>query len=176
MASGRGDSEVERAVLARLADGVHKRLAGLSAEEAARLDPDWVADVMLNAIPTAHPFEGFGPFYDTGGLIRWLGISRQALHQKVRSRQLLAPVTGNGQRVYPAWQFAPDGSSLPGLSGVLTALLEATDEWTAAIWLTTPSARLQGKSAVEVLGCRPGGTGAQAVLALAREDADRWSQ
>jgi hypothetical protein len=127
---------------------------------------------MLDAIPTEHPFVGLGPCYDTAGLIRWRGITRQALHQKVRAHQLLACETGDGQRVYPAWQFAPDGRIVPGLTAVLRILLAATDPWTAAIWLTTASDRLGGRSAIDVLRS---GYDPEPVLAAAREDATRWA-
>jgi hypothetical protein len=35
-----------------------------------------------------------GPFYDTSGLIRWLGITRQALHQQVARYAILSPLDG----------------------------------------------------------------------------------
>lgn len=171
---------LEQAILHRLAEGIHQRLGRVPQEEAERIDPDWVADAMLDAIPTAHPFEQLGPFYDTTGLARWLGISRQALHQRVKSHQLLAPVTADGQRVYPAWQFAPDGSTLQGFSAVLRVLLSGIDEWTAAIWLTTPSDRFDGRTAVDLLAAprtAPRDDDAlDVVLAAAGEDAARWVQ
>lgn len=166
--------EVERAILDRLAEGIHQRLGRVPPEEASRLDVEWVAATMLNAIPTRHPFDRLGPFYDTSGLSRWLGITRQALHQRVKAHQLLAPVTGDGQRVYPAWQFTPDGRALPGLAAVMRVLLPATDEWTAALWLTTPSERLRGETAVDVLRRTRGPEQLGPLLAAAREDAARW--
>lgn len=136
------------------------------------MNPDHVAAAMLNAMPTEHPFAGLGPFYDTAGLTRWLAITRQALHQKVRTHQLLACATGDGRRVYPAWQFSSDGRSIPGLAGVLRVLLEATDPWTAAIWLTTPTDRLDESSAVDWVTAR---RELAPVLAAAQEDAARWA-
>lgn len=163
---------IEQAILDRLAAGVHRRLRSLSPEEASRIDPSWVADAMLNAIPTEHPFTALGPFYNTAGLTRWRDVSRQALHQKVQSHQLLACETSDGQRVYPAWQFTPDGRTIPGITTVLRTLLAVTDPWTAAIWLTTPSERLGNRSAIEVL---KGGYATEPVFAAAREDATRWA-
>jgi hypothetical protein len=72
----------------------------------------------------------------------------------------------DGQRVYPAWQFNSDGKPLPGLPAVLRVLLPATDAWTAAIWLTTPSERLGGKSAVGLLAENPAASEQVAPLAL----------
>lgn len=167
-----GVSGLEQDILDRLAAGVHERLGKLSPDQAADIDSAWVADAMLEAIPTEHPFTRLGPFYDTAGLAIWLGISRQALHQKVRAGQILACVTGDGQRVYPAWQFTPDRRTLPGLGSVLPILLANTDPWTAAIWLTTPSDRLNKQTAVSVLrhSYDP-----DPVVAVATDDAAGWA-
>lgn len=172
-------SAVEQAILDRITEGIHQRFGSVPEGGASQLDAEWIADAMLNAIPTAHPFDGLGPFYDTTGLSRWMGISRQAVHQKVKNHQLLAPVTGDGQRVYPAWQFTPDGKTVPGLSAVLRILLPNTDQWTASIWLTTPSERLGNESAVDHLRrtstAAPQNEPLTAVLSAAREDATRWA-
>lgn len=172
-------SEVEQAIIRRITEGVHQRLAQ-AGENASRLDPDRIAAAMLNAMPTEHPFERLGPFYDTAGLVAWLRVSRQALHQRVKARQVLAPPTSGGQRVYPAWQFTPDGTTLPGLAAVLRVLLASTDEWTAAIWLTTPADRLRGESAISLLthtrAISEHVEPLAAILSAARDDAARWAQ
>lgn len=162
-------------ILALLRDQLPQQLPPEDA--GANLDAQKIADAMLAAIPTRHPYEDLGPFYDGAGLRRWRGITRQALDQQVKRHRLLAPLTGNGERVYPAWQFTPDGRLLPGLTKILPVLLGATDPWTAATWLMTPSARLGDVSAVHTLRSaaiddRP----VHAVLALAGEDAARWSR
>lgn len=137
----------------------------------------WMVEAMLDALPTKHPFDDLGPFYDTAGLLRWLKVSRQAVSKKIQRRAILALTTGNGARVYPAWQFTPDGQPLAGLPEVLDELLSATDPWTAAVWLTTPVERLGGRTAIEVLRAsqvdpRPAGEARE----LAAEDARRWRQ
>lgn len=165
---------VEQEILDKLAEGLRERLGGLEGD----LDASWVAAAMLDAIPATHPFEELGPFYDTAGVSRWLGVTRQALHQKVKAGQLLALTTGDGQRVYPAWQFSPDGRPLTGLVDLLRILNPAAaDPWTVAVWLTRP---LEGeRSAVDVMrSLKPvGPRGAEwdALIAEAREDASRWS-
>lgn len=166
-------TDLEQAILERLGPGIHQRLRLLKSDQVGKIDPDWVADAMLNALPTQHPFSELGPFYDTSGVTGWLGISRQALHQKVRSYQVLACTTGDSQRVYPAWQFTTDGRPLVGLPHVLRVLLQATDPWTAAIWLTTPTDRLGEGSAVDWLATR---RDPAPVIEAAREDAARWAQ
>lgn len=170
-----GLTKAEQALLDTLAEGIRERLGRVPDDEAASLDVDRVAAAMLSAMPVEHPFQDLGPFYDTSGLVTWLDITRQALHQKVKSHQLLRLVTGDGVSVYPAWQFTPTGRTVPGLGPVLKALLPATDEWTVAIWLTTPSERLGGRPAVELLSTgRPDLLGA--VTSAANTDAARWVQ
>lgn len=170
-----GNSALEDRILALLRAQLPQQLPPDGA--GANLDAQEIADAMLAAIPTRHPYEDLGPFYDGAGLRRWRGITRQALDQQVKRHRLLAPLTGEGERVYPAWQFTPDGRLIPGLTKILPVLLGATDPWTAATWLMTPSKRLSGSSAVDTLraaaiDARP----VQAVLALAHEDAERWSR
>lgn len=168
---------VEQEILDKLAVGLRERLGGIDGP----LDASWVAAAMLDAIPSAHPFEQLGPFYDTAGVSRWLGISRQALHQKVKADQLLALTTGDGQRLYPAWQFAPDGRPLLGLVDLLRVLNPAAaDAWTVAVWLTRPVPELGHRSAVDVMrslrAVGPRGAEWDQLLAEALEDASHWSR
>lgn len=169
-------TEVEQKILDRLAVGLHERLRGFD----GRLDISWIASAMLEAIPLTHPFEELGPFYDTAGVSRWLGITRQALHQKVKADQLLALTTGDGQRIYPAWQFTPDGRPLVGLVDLLRVLSPAAaDPWTVAVWLTRPVEEADGRTAVDVLRSLkpigPRGAAWENLIAEAREDASRWA-
>lgn len=83
--------------------------------------------------------EVVGPVYSTTALCRWLGITRQALAGRVQRRTVLRLETDEHDMVYPAFQFNQTKESLPGLSRVLTALAQGTDdEWTWAAWLNTP--------------------------------------
>jgi len=165
-------SSIEQQIIDEVAAGLRHRLRGLQADQAQQIDPAWVAAAMLDAVPTAHPWEKLGPFYDSAGLTAWQGITRQALHQKVKHHQILAPTTGNGQRVYPAWQFTPDGRIVPGLVDVLRILLPTSDEWTVALWLTTATSRFNDHSALDLLLA---GDQTGAVKNAALEDAERWA-
>ncbi|WP_300676153.1 antitoxin Xre/MbcA/ParS toxin-binding domain-containing protein [Nocardioides sp.] len=185
MTAERADEIVVGAIAARL----RRRLHAVPDAQLAEIDAEALVDAMMAAIPQAdlpHPFEALGPFYDAPGLATWLGISRQAVHQRTVKHDLLALRTGDGKNVYPAWQFTPTGAVLAGLADVVRALLDGTDEWTAAIWLTTASPVFGGRSAVDLLreGRRllrtsAGSTvsdPAAVVLAEARADAARWRQ
>lgn len=85
-------------VLEALAAGLHERLGAVTAagHDLRELGtPDEVARRMLAVVPAAHPWdEQIGPFYDTAGLTRWLGVTEQALVDRVRRHQLLAVTTG----------------------------------------------------------------------------------
>lgn len=85
------ERRVMRAVNARL----HAHLARASAADADLAttfgDPEDLAEAMVSALPHSHVFDEIaGPFYDTAGLTRWLGITRQALHQKAVKHAILA--------------------------------------------------------------------------------------
>lgn len=156
---------------------VHQRLAAAAAAGASRdslQDPALAADTMVAALPGVHPFDAVaGPFYDTPGLIAWLGITRQALHQRIRASMVLGCRTADGHTVYPAWQFIAGGQVVRGLKEVLAVLSDAVeDSWTIAIWLRTPSDDLGGLDAVDWL---TEGRNLQPVLDAARADSARWA-
>jgi hypothetical protein len=107
------------------------------------LDPttplDEVADRMVAAIPqSSSPWsEVLGPVYTARTLGEFLGITRQAISQAAQSLTMLRITTKDGRAVFPAFQFAADGSRVPGLRDVLRALKKGIDDpLTWAQWLT----------------------------------------
>lgn len=135
-------------------------------------DPEVIADAMVAALPLGHPFdEAAGPFYDTAGLARWLGISRQAIHQRAARHAILGCPLADDTAVYPAWQFLDNGATLPGLTTVLTALAGGGDPWMAALWLGAPNDALDGATPADWLS--DGGDTAP-VLEAARRVASGW--
>jgi len=138
-------------------------------------DPSALAERMVASIPTRHEYDAVaGPFYDTAGLRKWLGISRQALAARVAAGSLLACPTQEGQLVYPAWQFQPDGTTVAHLAEVIKILRPAAaTPWTVATWLRTPGGEnVEGADAVTWLS---NGGDVTPILAEAREDAARWA-
>ena len=166
----------EQRVLAAVHDQVAARLAALSA---AGVDvtslgaPEDVAARAAAAVPHApHAYDlAFGPFYDTTGLTRWLGISRQALSDRVRRGSILACRTEDGHLVYPAFQFGREGSVRPELVDTLRAFA-GHDGWAVAAWLTTPTDALEGQSALDWLAL---GRDTASVIDLAAADAAGWA-
>lgn len=131
--------------------------------------------MMAAPIPKATAWnDAIGPFYDTAGARHVVGVSRQALAQQRARRQILALTTGDGQIVYPTFQFDEHRRVLPGLAAVLGAVPEdVVDEWTLASWLRQSRLpELGGRSVIEYL--RAGGNPAAAVESSRRTVA-RWA-
>lgn len=173
------DSKVhhlEDRILDALRPLIHKQLGSIAA---ADIDlnsigaPEELADSMAAALPGSHPFDELvGPFYDTSGLRKWLGLSRQRLNQRVKNHQMLACPLEGGGNVYPTWQFATNGTVLPGVRELLPILSQGTsDNWQIALWFSAPSERLNELSPKDWLlkGRRIG-----PVIELATETAARW--
>ena len=138
---------------------------------------DDLAARMVAALPSVHPWDtAIGPFYDTAGLMLWLGVTRQALADRERRGTLLACRTADGHLLYPSLQFGRDGQVRPG---VFEAVGEFTrrgvDGWAVALWLTTASEAFEGHSAVDFLVLhRSSAAAVQRVVEVATADAQSW--
>ena len=167
----------EHHLLDALSARVRRRLTEVAAtggNPATFGTPEQMADRMLAVVPVAHPWdEQIGPFYDTPGLTAMLGITRQAVADRVRRRRLLAVSTQDRRLLYPVLQF--DGPTvLAGLPDVLIAFADATvDGWAVAAWLTTPAAALGSQTPIHWL--RHGEDPAPLHL-LAADTAARWAR
>ncbi|WIB60417.1 hypothetical protein DEJ13_00920 [Curtobacterium sp. MCLR17_007] len=90
-------------------------------------------------------FDRIGPFYDAAGLRDSFHISSEAVDAQVRSGGLIAVVTADGFRLFPAFQFNAVGRPLPRLHEVLAGLDPTqVDPWGDAVWLNAPSDDLDG--------------------------------
>lgn len=116
-----------------------------------------------------------GPFYDTAGLQDWLDLSPHDLDSRVREDSVLALTTGDGARVYPAWQWRADKTTVPHLAKVLTLLLTtARDPWTVALWMVSPVDWGDGR-ALPAWKWLAEDHDPTPVLEQARADAARWT-
>lgn len=175
------DPAFERRLLAQVERLIAERGSVLAAQGRSLADLGDVeefAERMVAALPTRHPYdESLGPFYDTAGLVTWLGVSRQAVADRVRRGTLLACRTADGHLLYPSLQFGRDGQVRPG---VFEAVGEFTrrgvDGWAVALWLTTASEAFEGHSAVDFLVLhRSSATAVQRVVEVATADAASWA-
>lgn len=126
----------------QLARAVRNRLVHIGPQALEQFGParevaeSWAAQLPLTPSPLE---ELTGPFYDTPSLRKWLDVTRQALDSRARHGSILALTTGDGTRVYPAWQWRTDKSTVPHLGEVLPPLLAGShDPWTVALWMTAP--------------------------------------
>ncbi len=166
----------ERQLISSLSGKIRERLrkANEAQLDVATLgDPEQLAEAMAAVLPVGHVYDEIcGPFYDTAGLTSWLGISRQALHQKLGRHQILACPLADGGSVYPAWQFLISGATIPSLADILSALATGTDDpWMTALWMRAPNPDLDGDRPSEWL--RRGGD-PEHVRQAARSAAAGW--
>ena len=167
-----------------LAEAVRSRVAARQRELRAQGrdleldDVEELADRMMAALPSVHVLDQpLGPFYDTTGLVAWLGISRQALFDRVRRGTVLACRTADGHLVYPSLQFGRTGVVRPGVLEAVGAFTRrGVDGWSVGAWLTTPSTVFDGHSAVDYLVVHRSSAAAVALVAeAAAADASTWA-
>lgn len=84
-----------------------------------------------------------------GEAARQLGVSSQAVHARRKRGTLLAVPQANGEWLYPACQFGPDGA-LPGLGMVLQAF-GVRSPWTRLAVLLAPAPALGGRTPLQAL-------------------------
>ena len=121
---------------------------------------------------SAHPFDELvGPFHDTAAAARRLKVAQHEVMALARQNRLLGCLTDTGALVFPTFQFEADGRIVTGLAEVIEALTHATaDAWQMALWMTSPSNELSGRTPLEAL--RRGDD--RDALAAAEHTAVRW--
>ena len=179
-------TEKNAVTIGELMDRVELQLAD-RAEELARQGRslrslgtlDDLAARMVAALPSVHPWDtAIGPFYDTAGLMLWLGVTRQALADRERRGTLLACRTADGHLLYPVLQFGRNGQVRPGVVDAVGILKRAgADGWAIGTWLTTPTTAFDADSAVDYLVVhRSSKEAVDRVRAVATADASGWSR
>lgn len=137
----------EDALMAAVTERVHMTIARLSAMDR---DPDLYLPVdqvvarMMAAVPRVDRFsQEIGPFYTPGGLIDWLGISRQHLANLTKTNRIIALTTADGNKVYPSFQFTTRGKPLPVISDIMELIAEWVEPWTISMWFITENRDLE---------------------------------
>jgi hypothetical protein len=112
-----------------------------------------------------------GPFYRTEQVVKLLGVTRQAVADRVRQRSLLAMRTSEGTWVYPTLQF--EGRHiLPDIGRVLRAFDRTDDGWAIAAWLASPNAALGRDRPIDWIVAR---RDQERVAELGRRASHRWA-
>lgn len=135
---------------------------------------DELALRMASVVPAPSPVnERLGPFYRTEQVVRLMGISRQAVADRVRKGTLLGMQTADGSWVYPMFQFK-GRRLLVGFSDVLRHFNHRDiDRWAVAAWWVSPSSALGGSRPLDwIRSARDD----QALTTLARDTVRRWTE
>lgn len=90
-----------------------------------------------------------------------LGVSPQAVHARRKRGTLLAVPQANGEWLYPACQFGPDGA-LRGLAAVLAAF-GVRSPWTQLSVLLAPAPALGGRTPLQALQAGEADAAARAI-------------
>ena len=115
-------------------------------------NPKLLAERMVSSIPrTSATNLECGPFYTTQSLTRWLGVTRQYVHELVRQRRIIGVYTADHHKMYPAFQFGKRGATLPGLSEILHVLDDVLEPRAITMWFVTPQPELKNTSPAEWL-------------------------
>lgn len=167
-------AEYRRMVLAAFDDQL-KRAVRDGTDIGGLPAPITAARAAVESLTTRHYFDTqAGPFYTSGTVRGLLGISRQAVSDRIRHHRLLRMVTTDRVHVFPAFQFIGDTVDSRLVPALQILLKTGESGWTVASWLTAPMTPLDGMTPVEAL--RSGRTDlTHRVHALAEESASRWA-
>ncbi|MGB3696850.1 MAG: hypothetical protein WBA05_05400 [Gordonia sp. (in: high G+C Gram-positive bacteria)] len=148
--------------------------AGVDADVFA--DADAIAAQMVSAIPIGNVYDQLaGPFYDSAGLTRWLGLTKQALSKRIATGAVIACRLGDHRRtwVFPVWQFTEDRTVFDALSDLWRILLPAADDPCMAVfWFRARNPALGEMTPIDWLTA---GNDLDTVLAEAAADAALWA-
>lgn len=166
--------DYRKELLARMDVKITESLLVVEAAGAILPRPEEVANEWPDLIPVRGPNEMaamLGPFYDSSGVMRLLGIpSKQALESRRKKSSLLAMKTGDGKWVYPVFQFK--GRAVhPGLVPAIRAF-RGQPGWSAGTWFVTPHDDLREQTPLE--WARQGGD-ADWLKVLAARTAHAWA-
>jgi hypothetical protein len=93
-----------------------------------------------------------GPLLTAGDLQKMGGRSRQAVHDMVQRKRLLALPTSGRHLLFPAFQLDSAGRPHPAVPKVLALFADlAMSPFTIASWFRTPQPLLGGRSPAEYL-------------------------
>lgn len=130
----------------------------------AALSHDPLAEARLRGLRMKHDLlQREGGIIGAGEMGETLGISRQAVHKRVKARTLFAVQTARHGYAFPVWQLDGD-AVLPGLADTLRALDPRVDSWMTLAFFLNEHSALDGRTPLAALREGDG----EAVLRCAR--------
>ncbi|WP_146181300.1 hypothetical protein [Homoserinimonas hongtaonis] len=114
-----------------------------------------------------------GPFYDAAALFHIAALDLSEVEVCEKWGDVIAvAIKGLEYKLYPGFQFGPNGELLPGLRRVICILRPGlVDNWDISLWLNHHTMLFNGESATALL--RQGRI--DAVLDAASQDLARWN-
>lgn len=100
-----------------------------------------------------------------------LGISRQAVDKRRRNGKLIGLSRGKGSYLYPVWQFASSGTTIPGLEAVLEQL-STFNPWMQVAFFLNPNLRLNNLTPLKMLKRGEIEVVVESAVALANDEPD----
>jgi hypothetical protein len=138
--------------MTRAAQAFEETLAELGIDEAQIDAQDFGRRAALLAASNLLWARQLGAAYGTRNVRALLKSSKRTVNDRVRRGTPLALRDEAGERVYPAFQFGPDGQPVPGIADVISALGDVVETpHTIAAWLVSPEAELDGRTPIEEL-------------------------
>lgn len=129
---------------------------------------------VLQAAPIKHPYdEDFGPFFTPARAAKEMGISRQAVHDRIKRGTLIVCETAEGDKVLPTFQFQDNESIKPLIQIARTLARGCADGWAISTWLSIPQPDLDGLSVRDWV---TNGHDLDVVKKLARHTVSVWNQ
>lgn len=160
--------------MSRAAEAFEATLAQLGLSDRADADPETFGRraALLAASDLLWERE-LGPLASTAQVCGIIGVSRQAIHERVQRGTLLALPASGGGYTFPLFQFGDNGRPLRRLSELIEIFLSdppaVETTYTIASWLVTPQPELEGRTPIALL--RDGDD--EPVRVAARRYADR---
>jgi hypothetical protein len=118
---------------------------------ALAVDPELGERAALMAVAGQLWRHHLGPLLTAGDLQKMGGRSRQAVHDMVQRRRLLALPTGGRQLLFPAFQLDPVGRPHPLVPKVLAIFGDSLSPYSIASWFRTPQPLLEGRSPAQCM-------------------------
>lgn len=114
------------------------------------------------------------PVFTFDSLAKWQNLTAEEVQEKVVLLEILELPASDGSKVFPAWQFNPDGSVNENILKVVRTLSVSADPWTVAVWLCISRDENDKKNLVPTYLDLLSNRNVEDIVLSAQLDADRW--
>lgn len=114
------------------------------------------------------------PVFTFESILNWQNLSAEDLQDKVILHEILELETSEGKKVFPAWQFNPDGSVNANILKVVRILSAFAEPWTVALWLAVSMDEKDTKNLQPIYADLLSNRNVDDIVLCAQMDAARW--